>query len=101
MTWRDRLRPGPFAFVPESRGSQLKNSQKMYGDRVQHDVGRASFARAVRMSGVVTWLVWVFIHIMSLPQLQNRLRVQTQWLWSYLTGQRGSRLISETPRGGA
>ena len=23
----------------------------------------------IRMSGFVTWLVWVFIHIMSLPQL--------------------------------
>jgi NADH:ubiquinone reductase (H+-translocating) len=50
-----------------------------------------------RMSGYVTWLIWVFIHLMSLPQLQNRLRVQAQWLWSYFTGQRSSRLISEVP----
>jgi NADH dehydrogenase len=53
----------------------------------------------LRMSGFVTWLVWVFLHLMSLPQLQNRLRVQTQWFWSYFTGQRGSRLIPEPPRG--
>jgi len=52
----------------------------------------------IRMSGFLTWLAWVFIHVMFLPQLQNRLRVQRQWLWSYLTGQRGSRLISEPPR---
>jgi NADH:ubiquinone reductase (H+-translocating) len=52
----------------------------------------------IRMSGFSTWLVWVFIHIMFLPQLQNRLRVQRQWLWSYWTGQRSSRLISEAPR---
>jgi len=52
----------------------------------------------LRMSGFVTWLVWVFLHLMSLPQLQNRLRVQTQWFWSYFTGQRGSRLIPEPPR---
>ena len=51
----------------------------------------------LRMSGFVTWLVWVFLHLMSLPQLQNRLRVQTQWLWSYFTGQRGSQLIPERP----
>jgi NADH:ubiquinone reductase (H+-translocating) len=51
-----------------------------------------------RMSGFVTWLVWVFLHLMSLPQLQNRLRVQRQWLWSYFTGQRSSRLIPEPPR---
>ena len=53
----------------------------------------------IRLSGFVTWLVWVFIHVMFLPQLQNRLRVQRQWFWSYWTGQRGSRLISEAPRG--
>ena len=52
----------------------------------------------IRMSGFATWLAWVFLHVMSLPQLQNRRRVQTQWLWSYFTGQRSSRLIPEPPR---
>jgi len=51
----------------------------------------------LRMSGFVTWMVWVFLHLMSLPQLQNRRRVRTQWLWSYFTGQRSSRLIPEPP----
>ena len=50
---------------------------------------------SLRMSGFLTFLVWAFIHILSLPQLQNRLRVQRQWLWSYFTGQRSSRLIPE------
>jgi NADH dehydrogenase len=54
----------------------------------------------LHMSGFLTWLVWAFLHIMSLPQLQNRLRVQRQWLWSYFTGQRSSRLIPEPPRAG-
>ena len=49
----------------------------------------------IRTSGFITWLVWVFVHLMFLPQLQNRLRVQRQWFWSYWTGQRSSRLISE------
>jgi NADH:ubiquinone reductase (H+-translocating) len=53
----------------------------------------------IRTSGFVTWLLWVFIHVMFLPQLQNRLRVQRQWFWTYWTGQRSSRLISEAPRG--
>jgi NADH:ubiquinone reductase (H+-translocating) len=52
----------------------------------------------LRISGFITWLVWAFIHVLSLPQLQNRLRVQHQWIWSYLTGQRSSRLIPEPPR---
>jgi NADH dehydrogenase len=52
----------------------------------------------LRTSGFLTWLVWAFVHVLSLPQLQNRLRVQRQWLWSYFTGQRSSRLIPEPPR---
>jgi NADH dehydrogenase len=51
-------------------------------------------------SGFITWLVWALVHILSLPQQQNRLRVQRQWLWSYFTGQRSSRLIPEPPRTG-
>ena len=51
----------------------------------------------IRTSGFMTWLLWVLVHVMFLPQLQNRLRVQRQWFWSYWTGQRGSRLISEPP----
>jgi NADH dehydrogenase len=52
----------------------------------------------LRSSGFVTWLVWAVLHVLALPQLQNRFRVQTQWFWSYLSGQRSSRLISEGPR---
>jgi NADH dehydrogenase len=48
-----------------------------------------------KLSGRVAWFIWAFIHIAFLPQLQNRLRVGPQWLWSYFTGQRGSRLITE------
>ena len=53
---------------------------------------------SLRTSGFLTWLVWAFVHVLALPQLQNRLRVQRQWLWSYFTGQRSSRLIPEPPR---
>jgi NADH dehydrogenase len=49
----------------------------------------------LRMSGFVTWLVWAVLHIMSLPQPQNKWRVRVQWFWSYFTGQRSSRLIPE------
>jgi NADH dehydrogenase len=55
-------------------------------------------AGRLRTSGFATWMVWAILHVLALPQLQNRYRVQTQWLWSYLTGQRSSRLIVEPPR---
>jgi NADH:quinone reductase (non-electrogenic) len=51
----------------------------------------------LRSSGFLTWLIWAALHVLALPQLQNRFRVQTQWFWSYLSGQRSSRLISEGP----
>ena len=51
----------------------------------------------IRISGFIVWLVWAFVHLMSLPQLHNRVRVQIQWFWSHLTGQRSSRLIPEMP----
>jgi len=52
----------------------------------------------IRLAGRLAWFVWAFIHILALPQLQNRLRVERQWLWSYFTGQRSSRLVSEPRR---
>src|SRR5712672_2634742 len=51
----------------------------------------------IRMSGFLAWLVWAAVHLISLPQRHNRMRVRTQWLWSYFTGQRSSRLMSEEP----
>ena len=52
----------------------------------------------LRLAGLSAWLIWAFIHLAVLPQMQNRRRVQNQWFWSYFTGQRGSRLVSEAPR---
>jgi NADH dehydrogenase len=52
----------------------------------------------LRLAGFTAWFNWAFVHLMFLPQLQNRRRVQNQWLWSYLTGQRSSRLVVEAPR---
>jgi NADH dehydrogenase len=51
-----------------------------------------------KLAGIITWFIWAFVHIMFLPQLQNRRRMQNQWFWSYFTGQRSSRLVDEAPR---
>ena len=90
-------------YVGRSIARQLEGRQPKhpfrYSDKGNMAVVGKNFAilesGRLRMSGFVTWLVWVFLHLMSLPQLQNRLRVQRQWLWSYFTGQRSSRLIPE------
>jgi NADH dehydrogenase len=72
-----------------------------YADRGTMAVVGKNFALLQRgslgISGFATWWLWALIHVAYLPQLQNRLRVQLQWLWSYFSGQRGARLIAECP----
>lgn len=48
----------------------------------------------VKLKGSVAWLAWLFIHIVFLIGFRNRLLVLLQWTWSYLTWQRGARLIT-------
>jgi NADH dehydrogenase len=48
-----------------------------------------------RVTGRVAWFLWALIHIYLLAGLQHRLSVAVQWLWSYLTYDRGARLIVE------
>jgi NADH dehydrogenase len=47
----------------------------------------------VRFSGFVAWLVWIAVHLQFLAQSSLRVSVFVQWAWTYVTGQRGSRLI--------
>lgn len=50
--------------------------------------------RGLRLSGFVAWLAWAVVHIYLLIGFRYRLVVAIQWLWSYLTYQRGARLIT-------
>ena len=52
----------------------------------------------VRFSGRIAWLLWLFVHIMYLVGFRNRISVFIQWAYSYLTYQRGVRLITVTDR---
>ena len=47
----------------------------------------------VRVSGFGAWLAWAFIHLQFLATSSLRLTVFLQWVWTYFTNQRGSRLI--------
>lgn len=47
----------------------------------------------VRVSGLVAWLAWALIHLQFLATSSLRLTVFLQWVWTYFTNQRGSRLI--------
>jgi NADH dehydrogenase FAD-containing subunit len=47
----------------------------------------------VRISGFLAWLVWAAVHLQFLAQSSLRVSVFVQWVWTYCTAQRGSRLI--------
>src|ERR1700756_3461301 len=47
----------------------------------------------VRVSGFGAWLAWAAIHLQFLATSSLRLTVFLQWVWTYFTGQRGSRII--------
>ena len=53
----------------------------------------------LRFSGLLAWLMWLFVHLMALVGFRNRLMVIAQWAWSYMSFQRNARLIrgSEAP----
>jgi NADH:ubiquinone reductase (H+-translocating) len=47
----------------------------------------------VQVSGFGAWLAWAAVHLQFLATSSLRLTVFLQWVWTYVTGQRGSRLI--------
>jgi NADH dehydrogenase FAD-containing subunit len=47
----------------------------------------------IHMCGFLAWLAWAGIHIQFLATTNLRVSVFVQWMWTFLTGQRGSRLI--------
>jgi NADH dehydrogenase FAD-containing subunit len=49
-----------------------------------------------QLSGFMAWLAWAFIHLLFLAQPSLRVSVFVQWIWTYLTGTRGSRLILDS-----
>ena len=49
---------------------------------------------SLRLKGWFAWWLWGAAHIYFLVSLRNRLIVMTQWLWSYVSAERGARLIT-------
>jgi NADH:ubiquinone reductase (H+-translocating) len=60
-------------------------------------IGRAAAVAQIgrlKLHGFVAWVAWLFIHIIALIGFRNRVAVMMEWAWSYLTWQRGARLIT-------
>lgn len=53
----------------------------------------------ISLRGRLAWWLWGVVHIFFLIGVRNRVVVALSWLWSYATGQRSARLITEAAPG--
>lgn len=77
-----RSRPGPFRY-------------RHFGNLAT--IGRKAAVADfgwLRLKGHPAWFLWGFAHVYFLIGFRNRFAVLLDWLWSYVTFQRGSRLIT-------
>jgi len=46
------------------------------------------------VAGFPAWFLWVFVHLMYLVEFENRMLVFVEWVYNYITRNRGARLIT-------
>ncbi|MEO8179685.1 MAG: NAD(P)/FAD-dependent oxidoreductase [Deltaproteobacteria bacterium] len=81
-----RGRPrAPFSYVDKGSMATIGRHKAVA------QIGRFHF------SGVVTWWLWLSVHLMSLVEFRRRVVVFFEWGWQYLSWQRSSRVILEVP----
>ncbi|MDP3432751.1 MAG: NAD(P)/FAD-dependent oxidoreductase [Bacteroidota bacterium] len=47
----------------------------------------------IKFSGFIAWLTWMFVHLMAIVGVKNRLLIFINWLWNYMTYDQSLRLI--------
>jgi len=52
---------------------------------------------ALRFSGRLAWLFWLFAHLYFLIGFRNRLIVMADWAWSYFSFERSARVVAQPP----
>jgi NADH:ubiquinone reductase (H+-translocating) len=60
-------------------------------------IGRAAAVANIfglHTSGLLAWLIWLFIHLIYIVEFQSRVKVFIQWGFEYLTFSKGARLIT-------
>jgi NADH dehydrogenase len=47
----------------------------------------------IKIYGVSAWFIWMFVHLMSLVGVKNKILIFINWLWNYITYDQSLRLI--------
>lgn len=50
------------------------------------------------LKGFVAWMIWMFIHLISILGMRNRVSVLTNWIWAYFTYNTSLRILMRTTR---
>jgi NADH dehydrogenase len=123
---------GDIAAIPDKRGRplpQLAPVAMQSGEHVAKQIGRllagkqtqpfsffdrgtmatigrrsavAELPGGLKLHGTLAWLAWLGLHLLYLAGVRNRASVLLNWAWSYLTWDRGPRIIlgAEAPAAG-
>ena len=86
-----RMIEGEVRGVPARRPFHYRDKGNMATiGRADAVIATKRFARA----GFLAWMLWWVVHIFFLVGFRNRVFMMFHWAWSWLTYQRGSRLIT-------
>ena len=92
------IQQGKYVAKIIAKGLSGKPHKKFkYNDKgTMATIGKAkavAVIKGLKLSGLIAWLAWCFIHIMYLISFRNKLRVMSEWIWHYITNRPGIRLI--------
>jgi NADH dehydrogenase len=77
-----REKPAPFRYFNKGNLATVGRNRAV-----------AEFGK-LHIAGFPAWFTWVFVHLMYLVEFENRLLVFTEWVFNYVTRNRGARLIT-------
>jgi NADH dehydrogenase len=52
----------------------------------------------IKLKGFTAWITWLLVHVLFLIGFRSRIQVVWEWLWSYITFHRGSRILTGISR---
>ncbi len=77
----DSNQPEPFKYFDKGSMATVGRNKAVV------DIGK------IRFQGIFAWFVWMFVHLMSLVGFRNKVVTFVNWVWSYFSYDRGTRLI--------
>ena len=86
------------AYIAKRIRNGIKKPFKYFDKGSLATIGKGKavgIVRNLKLSGVVAWFAWSFIHIAYLIGFENRLLVMIKWVFLYVTGRRNVQIISK------